>query len=225
VLELNEFFHRRLKKKHSTPRGKTRLSAAKNPRLSRCCGAFSLGYKALNLVVVGSSPTVGASTKFARLPQGKSPGPSGLRAEHLQGANQRTMVALIRVLRQLATAPENFSSPLTRALRSSRLLPFAKPQKEADPPQRPGVRPIGVPEVLRKIATQWTPRAVIDRVRELLVPLQLGIGVSGGCERALHVIQAHLACKPDAVVLRLDLENAFNRIDRRIAKRLVEGLR
>ncbi|KAJ8903745.1 hypothetical protein NDN08_004844 [Rhodosorus marinus] len=132
----------------------------------------------------------------ARLPQGKSPGPSGMSAEHLQGANQQTQVALIRVLRQLATAPENFPSPLTRALRSSRLLPFAKPPKESAPQENPGVRPIGVPEVLRKVATQWTLRAVIDR--------------------------AHLSCEPDAVVLRLDLENAFNRIDQRLAKKLVD---
>mmetsp|Transcript_14650 Transcript_14650/g.59619 ORF Transcript_14650/g.59619 Transcript_14650/m.59619 type:complete len:512 (-) Transcript_14650:2242-3777(-) len=62
----------------------------------------------------------------------------------------------------------------------------------------------------------------MDRVSELLVPLRLGIGVSGGCDRSLHAIQAYLSCVPDSVVLRLDLGNAFNRIDRRLAKQLVD---
>mmetsp|Transcript_14653 Transcript_14653/g.59643 ORF Transcript_14653/g.59643 Transcript_14653/m.59643 type:complete len:168 (-) Transcript_14653:3761-4264(-) len=80
----------------------------------------------------------GLMSIVARLPQGKSPGSSGLRAEHLQGATQQTQVALIRVLRQLATAPEKFSPALTRALRSSRLLPFAKPSTGRAPQEPPG---------------------------------------------------------------------------------------
>jgi len=46
--------------------------------------------------------------------------------------------SLMRVLRQLAKAPQKFSPGPLRALRSSRLLPFAKPTKNGAPQDRPG---------------------------------------------------------------------------------------
>jgi len=63
---------------------------------------------------------------------------------------------------------------------------------------------------------------VAQPLRDFLLPEQLGISVSGGCEHALHIVEAHLAARPDDVILKVDMKNAFNQIDRRIADRIIE---
>ncbi|HSN23902.1 MAG TPA: reverse transcriptase domain-containing protein, partial [Methylomicrobium sp.] len=48
-----------------------------------------------------------------------------------------------------------------------------------------------------------------------LSPLQLGVGVSGGCEAAIHATRRFIShMTPDQVVVKLDFANAFNRIHR-----------
>ena len=43
-----------------------------------------------------------------------------------------------------------------------------------------------------------------------LAPVQLGVGVSGGSEAMGHALRAAIAAEPDAVIVQVDFENAFN---------------
>jgi len=151
------------------------------------------------------------------------PGPSGLRVEHLQALEQHVRPALVRFLRTISTEPENLPEILLQSLRRSRLVPLAKNPNSESVPSSPRLRPIGIPEVLRKVASQWVLQHVVPRARDFLLPTQLGVGVSGGSEAVLHTIQAHLHYEPAHILLKLDLENAFNRVDRRLAKRILEA--
>ena len=49
----------------------------------------------------------------------------------------------------------------------------------------------------------------------LFAPVQLGVGVSGGCEAAVHAIRRYTDQLPkDHVVVKLDSTNAFNDVRR-----------
>ena len=47
-----------------------------------------------------------------------------------------------------------------------------------------------------------------------LVPLQVGVGTRGGTETAVHTLASALADDPEAVVISVDMANAFNNIHR-----------
>ena len=51
-------------------------------------------------------------------------------------------------------------------------------------------------------------------MENLLAPHQLGVGVRGGVEAAVHTVREAVARNPDKWLLQVDLENAFNRVDR-----------
>ena len=51
---------------------------------------------------------------------------------------------------------------------------------------------------------------------EYFVPLQVGVGVSGGCEAAVHAARRFLSGMPEGwVMVKLDFSNAFNSLHRR----------
>ena len=48
-----------------------------------------------------------------------------------------------------------------------------------------------------------------------LSPRQLGVGVRGGCEAAIHAARSYLeGCSPGEGVLKIDYKNAFNCVRR-----------
>ena len=51
-----------------------------------------------------------------------------------------------------------------------------------------GLRPIAVGEVLRRLTSKCVSRAVQDDAIEILSPLQLGVGISVGCESIVHSV-------------------------------------
>jgi hypothetical protein len=61
---------------------------------------------------------------------------------------------------------------------------------------------------------------VAPRAAELLKPLQLGVGVRGGCEAIIHAIKTLFDDTGIPLekkwILQVDLENAFNQVDREI---------
>ena len=57
-------------------------------------------------------------------------------------------------------------------------------------------------------------KAVSDRMQNLLAPHQLGVGVRGGVEAAVHTIRGAVSANPNKWLLQLDLENAFNSVSR-----------
>ena len=71
------------------------------------------------------------------------------------------------------------------------------------------IRPIAVPEALYKIAGRYLLSHI--PVASCFPSIQLGCGISGGSEKAVHSIQAALEKRgPGTIVLNLDSSNAFN---------------
>jgi len=54
-----------------------------------------------------------------------------------------------------------------------------------------------------------------QRMRSYLCPQQLGVGVPGGCEAAVHSARRYLdSLPPGHIVVKLDFSNAFNSLNR-----------
>lgn len=156
-------------------------------------------------------------------PRGSSPGPSGLRVEHLWALAAGGREALVGVLLLLTgEAAVSRVPPVARAaLAGADLLLLRKPGGLAAD-GLPKLRPIGMPEALRKLAASALARTVRDASAALLTPCQQGVGVRSACERVLHELRAQLAACPAEAAVQLDFSNAFNRVSRTAARLVAE---
>ena len=76
-----------------------------------------------------------------------------------------------------------------------------------------GVRPIAVGCSFRRLIAKIAGQLVIEDMATLLSPRQLGYGVRGGAEVAVHAARKYLQSLPGGhVLLKLDFQNAFNSI-------------
>ena len=96
---------------------------------------------------------------------------------------------------------------------SCRLIPLDK---------RPGVRPIGVCEVLRRIIGKAISVIVKDDVWNTAGHLQLSCGHEGGCEAAVHAMKEIFQADSTEGVLLVDARNAFNNLNRQVALRNIQ---
>jgi hypothetical protein len=158
---------------------------------------------------------------ITRTPSAGAPGPDGLRPGHLKqltgplaGAAQEDLLAALQDFCNLCLAglvplsvrPLFFGAGLI-ALR----------KKDG------GLRPIAIGLVLRRLVARAACAAVRDRAAELLAPIQIGIGVSGGAEAAVHAARRFLESSEESVgLLKLDFVNAFNTVYRTAVVRAVE---
>ena len=94
---------------------------------------------------------------------------------------------------------------ILEAFLSCRLIPLDK---------CPGLRPIGVGEVLRRIIGKTFMGVVRGDIQEVSGAMQVCAGQKGGCEAAIHAMrQVYEEEETDAVLL-MDASNAFNSINR-----------
>ena len=78
-----------------------------------------------------------------------------------------------------------------------------------------GVRPIAVGCSLRRLIAKIAGQMVVEDMAALLSPKQLGYGVRGGAEAAVHAARRYLQDLPSGhVLLKLDFRNAFNSVRR-----------
>lgn len=80
-------------------------------------------------------------------------------------------------------------------------------------PNNGGVRPIAVGEVWYRFAALCALTAC-EEVGPSLAPLQLSVGVPGGAEAVNLAVRAALAEDPEAALLTVDFDNAFNSVSR-----------
>ena len=92
------------------------------------------------------------------------------------------------------------------AFTSNRLIPLNK---------NPGLRPIGVGEVLRRIAGKVVMFIAKKDVKEAAGSLQVCAGQESGSEAAVHAIYDIFKKDETEAVLLVDAENAFNSINRK----------
>jgi hypothetical protein len=101
---------------------------------------------------------------------------------------------------------------LTRLLAAADLVPLSKGANA----QEGDVRPIAVGEVHRRLLAKILARKVAQKAAEHLAPLNLAVGVAGGCEQIIKGVTMLLqsGAQRDAAVLCLDFANAFNSVSR-----------
>ena len=110
------------------------------------------------------------------------------------------------VARKICTAyvdPEGLT-----AFTASRLIALDK---------RPGVRPIAVGEVPRRIISKAILEVVMDEVRELAGCIQLCVGQEGGCEVGVRAMSRIFDVEDTEAALLVDATNAFNLLNRQTA--------
>ena len=108
--------------------------------------------------------------------------------------------------RRIATT--HYDPILLGAYTSCRLIPLAK---------NPGIRPIGVSEVLRRIVGKAVSRSVRQQVKEAAGPLQTCAGHGAGAEAAVHAMQEIFQEEGTDGILLIDASNAFNCLNRKVA--------
>ena len=141
-----------------------------------------------------------------------SSGPSGLDAKGMRCLLSSTLHgstatdlcnALASLARKTATTPCDHLDPLI----ACRLIPLDK---------KPGCRPIGIGEVVRRIIGKCIMAVVKDDVRRAVGNLQVCAGQQAGGEAAIHAMREIFEHDDDCeAVLLVDAKNAFNSINRK----------
>ena len=162
----------------------------------------------------------GSSIRAAAMRIQGAAGPSGVDATgwrrictafHRESADLCASVAALT--RRLCT---EFVDPKSlRAFVACRLIPLDK---------SPGVRPIGVCEVIRRIVGKAIMSVVKDDVLVASGPLQLCGGHQAGSEAAVHAMRAVFEDPDCDAVILVDAVNAFNNLNRQVALRNIQYL-
>jgi hypothetical protein len=148
--------------------------------------------------------------------EGTAPGPSSLKADYLKDANsawnttrrKKFIVTLTRVVNLLARGkvPLLVQPYICGATLHAGLKP------------KGGYCPIAIGEVLSRLTSKCFSFALASESASFLSPLQLGVKVRNGCEAVIHSFSTimHSTSVPleDRCILQIDLQNAFNVIDR-----------
>ena len=93
------------------------------------------------------------------------------------------------------------------AFLACRLIPLDK---------NPGLRPIGVGEILRRIAGKVVTATLKDEILHSIGSLQVCAGHDAGCEALIHAMKAIFEEEETEAVLLVDASNAFNTVNRNV---------
>jgi len=140
-------------------------------------------------------------------------GPSGLDAHcwrrlctTFQGASGELCSAMALFARRLCTS---FLSPdILSPFLACRLIALDK---------QPGVRPIGICEVVRRIIAKAALSIIRDDIQASAGSFQLCAGQLAGAEAAIHSVRSLFACSDCDAILLVDASNAFNSLNRIVA--------
>ena len=102
-----------------------------------------------------------------------------------------------------------------------RLVPLDKGQTKD---LKPGVRPIGIGELLRRIVGKLLIGVIKDDIVEAAGPLQTCAGLKGGIEAAIHAMRHTFEKESTEAILLVDAENAFNNLNRKAALQNIRQL-
>ena len=144
-------------------------------------------------------------------PAGSAGGPDYLRPQHIrdlvmcQESGHDFLTALTAFINLVLSG--GFPSEVAPIIFGGRLLALNK--------KSGGVRPIAIGFSLRRLASKCANFSGANRLRSYFHPLQLGVGIPGGCEAAIHSARRYLEALPsDHVLVKLDFSNAFNSLHR-----------
>ena len=102
---------------------------------------------------------------------------------------------------------EELSQEINVVLYGGRLLALKKKDGE--------LRPIAIGYTIRRLAAKCANKYVTEKLAAQLAPIQLGIGIPGGAEAAVHALRRYAEDLPnDHIIVKLDFTNAFNTLRR-----------
>ena len=104
---------------------------------------------------------------------------------------------------------------------SNRLIPL---DKGADEKGNPGVRPIGIGEILRRIVGKVVVTNIRDDIINAAGPLQTCAGLKSGIEASIHAMRKIFGQDDTEALLLVDAENAFNNLNRKAALHNIKQL-
>ena len=142
-------------------------------------------------------------------------GPSKLDADQYQrmlcSRNFKTEGLVLRneiatLAKKLVT--ENLDPIAIESYNANRLIPLDK---------CPGIRPIGVGEILRRIIGKSISRTLKKDIQEAVGPLQTCSGLNSGGEAAIHAMKEIFDEEETDGVILVDASNAFNNMNRLVA--------
>ena len=144
-------------------------------------------------------------------PAGSAGGPDGLRPQHIrdmllsrEGGSELLSALTAFVNMVLAGRCPKDVAPV---FFGGRLLALNK--------KSGGIRPIVVGFSLRRLVSKCATSFGTKHLTDFFHPHQLGVGIPGGCEAAIHSARRYLeALPPDHIVVKLDFSNAFNSLHR-----------
>ena len=162
----------------------------------------------------------GETIRAAALRAKGSAGPSGVDA----AGWKRLLCSFHRESKDLCSSVAAFARRLCStyvdpegllAYLACRLVPLSK---------NPGVRPIGIGEVLRRIIGKAVMRVVSMDVLQAVGPIQLCAGHLAGCEAAVHAMKSIFEEDETEAILLVDAANAFNNLNRSVALRNIHSM-
>ena len=112
--------------------------------------------------------------------------------------------AVVNVAKKLCSKDVNQN---VSALMACRLIPLDK---------NPGLRPIGIGEVLRRIIGKMVVMVLRPDLQENAGDLQLCAGQESGCEAGIHAMHQIFEDDSTQGVIQVDANNAFNTINRNV---------
>jgi hypothetical protein len=90
--------------------------------------------------------------------------------------------------------------------------------------KNPGVRPIGIGEVVRRIIAKSILSVVSADIQDAAGSIQLCAGQKAGAEAAVHAMNHTFNDQDCEAVLLVDASNAFNFLNRQVALRNIRAL-
>jgi len=147
------------------------------------------------------------SRAIRSFPAGSAAGPDGIRPQHLldlitcKEAGQELVAAITELVNLLL---EGRCPPAVASVLFGGRL-FALEKKSG------GVRPIVIGYTWRRLAAKCANSYALSQLGDSLLPEQLGVATSGGCEAAVHATRRYMAAmSADTVLVKIDFSNAFN---------------
>ena len=116
---------------------------------------------------------------------------------------------------------ESIDSDCLTEFIASRLVPLDKGETNDG---APGVRPVGVGEVLRRLTGKLLMGVIKDDITSAAGPLQTCTGVKAGIEAAIHAMRQIFEDIGTEAVLLVDAENAYNNLNRKEALNNIQKL-
>jgi len=147
---------------------------------------------------------------IASFPAASSGGPDGFTPQHLKNLlSNTTDTGFVETITDFINLLLRGGLPKQVAdiLYGGRLITLGK--KDG------GIRPITIGYTWRRLAAKCVCHVVTPYLSQNLSPLQVGVGVSGGAEAAVHATRRYLQSMPENhIIVKLDFSNAFNALRR-----------